>query len=196
MQAQYDGWTAVLEESEGSQEKTEGRKSKVWSKAAATVTAALVLAVGFSGYEQATGILSGSDRGSEDLSGFETAAGPGVTSIPDHATASLQLVVFDAAGRAGQPIPLQIMANPSAGTEISGITVSGLPEGARLSSGRAGDGGNWTLTTKDLEGLFLTTSDKAAGEIDLMVSAAAKSVDTDSAATAMGNLRVKVRPKG
>lgn len=197
MQAEFNGWTSLLEESEGSEEKVEGRKSKVWSKAAATITAALVLAVGVSGYEKATSILTGADLAeSEDLSGFTTAAGPGMGSIPDHATASVQLVVFDAAGRAGQPIPLQIMANPSLGTEISSITVTGLPEGARLSTGQAGDGGSWILSTKDLDGLVLTTPGETSGELDLMVTAAAKAVDTDSTAAAMGNLRVRVRPKG
>jgi len=198
MRAESDGWTSVLEESEGSEVKAESRKSKVWSKGAATVTAALVLAVGFSGYEQATNILSGGDIAAEtdDLAGFETAAGPGVASMPNHATASVQLVVFDTSGRAGQPIPIQIMANPSEGTQISTIMVSGVPEGVKLSSGTADESGMWSLSEQDLEGLYLTASDKAPKEIDLEVIAEARSVDTDSTASAIGMMRVKVRPSG
>ncbi|WP_341363265.1 Ig-like domain-containing protein [Thalassospira sp. SN3W] len=93
------------------------------------------------------------------------------------------LDVADATGAEdGGAIALDIDASLGDATEILGITISGVPEGATLSAGTDNGDGSWTLEAADLEGLTITPADDYSGTFDLTVTATSSAGD-DSAST-------------
>src|SRR5690606_38524554 len=91
--------------------------------------------------------------------------------------------VSDASGvEDGGAIAIDIDASLTDATEILGITISGVPDGATLSAGTNNGDGSWTLAASDLEGLTITPADNYSGTFDLTVTATSTAGD-DSAST-------------
>jgi hypothetical protein len=85
------------------------------------------------------------------------------------ATASLE--VSDAAGETNSFIPLALRAAPAeTGNDIL-LKVSGIPEGAYLTSGRKDEDKIWALTLAELKDLKLVVPETKDAEIDLAVAA-------------------------
>ena len=83
------------------------------------------------------------------------------------------LAVAGATGSEDTGISLAIAADMPAGTSetISSITISGVPEGAWLSTGTDNGDGTWGLTSDQLSGLILTPPIDYSGTIALSVTA-------------------------
>ena len=81
------------------------------------------------------------------------------------------LSVADAAGAEDGAVPLDIDASAD-GTlrTIDGIIISGVPEGAFLSTGTDNGNGTWTLTVDQLDGLTITPPENSADDFSLTVT--------------------------
>ena len=95
------------------------------------------------------------------------------------------LRISKAAGEEDTAIPLQIDASLSDtdGSESLTVSLTGLPDGARLSAGRAELDGSWSLEPADLAGLALTPAPHYSGRFELVVSATASEANGSTAST-------------
>jgi len=119
--------------------------------------------------------------------------GPVTIDVTINAVADVPpLVVQDAAGEEGTPIPLSIMAGlvDTDGSETLQILIAGVPAGAALSKGIDNGDGSWTLLPEDLVGLMITVPDDAV--FDLTVIATATEASNGSTASATAVLTVTV----
>ncbi len=99
-----------------------------------------------------------------------------------------RLEVSGGAGKAGEPIPLAIdaAATDLDGSESFTVELRGLPPGWLLSAGTLSDGGIWTLTPAELDGLTATPPPEALTDIEIEVQAVAVEVDGGRAVTTAG----------
>ena len=84
-------------------------------------------------------------------------------------TATLQ--VFNVTGETNSFIPLALHAEPAQSGSDMLLRISGIPEGAYLTSGRRGADKNWALTLRELGGLKLVVPEAEVPAIDLSVAA-------------------------
>ncbi len=105
------------------------------------------------------------------------------------------LGVADSEGRSGEAIPLDIRValNDADESERLAVTISGLPEGARLSAGYDIGSGNWRLRPAELAELRLMPPDGYNGRLDLEVVATAREANGEQANVRMP-LTVEVAP--
>jgi Ca2+-binding RTX toxin-like protein len=116
--------------------------------------------------------------GSFDLSVTATSAdGEDIASAIDTITVDVAgvadtptLDVSDASGSEDSDIALDIEAGLSDASEVLSVTISGVPEGARLSAGTDNGDGTWSLAAADLAGLTLTPAEDYSGTFDLDVT--------------------------
>jgi len=97
--------------------------------------------------------------------------GVSVTPVPDLPVLS----VAAASGAEDSAIPLAISASVPGNEEVVSLTISGVPEGAKLSVGTDNGDGTWTVKGADLDKLdtlALTPPADWSGEIALAVTAA------------------------
>jgi hypothetical protein len=93
------------------------------------------------------------------------------TVINKKTVSTATLEVADAAGETNSFIPLALNAEPAElGSDII-LKISGIPEGAYLTSGRKDDDQNWALTRSELKNLRLVVPQAEASKIDLAVAA-------------------------
>jgi len=93
------------------------------------------------------------------------------------------LEAANVAGSEDTDIPLSLSAalSDQDGSEVlTGITITGLPEGATLSAGTVQPDGSVRLTAADLQGLTMKPPANFSGEIQLAISATAVDGTTDS----------------
>ncbi|MBN8198153.1 Ig-like domain-containing protein [Thalassospira povalilytica] len=100
------------------------------------------------------------------------------------------LDVADASGSEDSAIALDIDAGLTDSSEVLSVTISGVPDGATLSSGTDNGDGTWTLSPDQLEGLTITPAEDFSGSFDLGVTA--QSVDGEDVATTTGSITVDV----
>ncbi|WP_417846363.1 beta strand repeat-containing protein, partial [Thalassospira povalilytica] len=100
------------------------------------------------------------------------------------------LDVSDASGNEDSAIALDIDAGLTDSSEVLSVTISGVPDGATLSTGTDNGDGTWTLNPDQLEGLTITPADDFSGSFDLGVSA--QSTDGGDIATTTGSITVDV----
>jgi hypothetical protein len=93
--------------------------------------------------------------------------------------------VAEATGKEGEVIPLDIRAMPSDsdGSETLSVTISALPDGARLSAGHDNGDDSWGLDPDELVGLTLTPPAGFSGRVEIMVAATALETNGDSRST-------------
>lgn len=84
-------------------------------------------------------------------------------------TATLQ--VSNVTGETNSFIPLALHAEPAQSGSDMLLKISGIPEGAYLTSGRRGADKNWALSLRDLSGLKLVVPEAEVPAIDLSVAA-------------------------
>ena len=77
---------------------------------------------------------------------------PRVASLPD---AAPMIAASDVLVMSGQPSPLAIKVKPEQANEKTLISLTGIPEGARLNAGVDAGGGNWLLPPRRLDGLTI-----------------------------------------
>jgi hypothetical protein len=93
------------------------------------------------------------------------------TVIPKKPIATASLEVSDAAGETNSFIPLALSAQPAElGSDIL-LKISGIPEGAYLTSGRRESDKIWALTLAELKDLRLVVPEAQKPQIDLAVAA-------------------------
>ncbi len=78
-----------------------------------------------------------------------------------------ELVVGDATGEAGQPVPLVIGVKSKQAAELTVVSITGVPDGSRLNAGVDAGGGNWLLPPRRLAGLTLNTPNDTRPEVQL-----------------------------
>ncbi|RCK52167.1 hypothetical protein TH44_07125, partial [Thalassospira xiamenensis] len=100
------------------------------------------------------------------------------------------LDVSDASGNEDSAIALDIDAGLTDSSEVLTVTISGVPEGANLSTGIDNGDGTWTLGSDQLAGLTITPSDDFSGSFELGVTAT--SADGSDIATATDTIMVDV----
>jgi len=102
-----------------------------------------------------------------------------VASAPD----APSLSVDNVSGTEGETLPLTIKVGlrDTDGSEELTMTLSGLPEGATLSSGQPAEDGTWQLDPSALGDLRLSFARPVSGEFDLTVDATATEADGASA---------------
>ncbi|WP_417826211.1 calcium-binding protein [Thalassospira povalilytica] len=100
------------------------------------------------------------------------------------------LEVSDASGDEGNSVPLDIDAAVTDSSETLSITISGVPDGARLSAGTNNGDGSWTLGAAQLVGLTITAASDYSGTFELTVSV--QSRDGDDTATTTAILEVTI----
>ncbi|MCD1594385.1 Ig-like domain-containing protein, partial [Thalassospira xiamenensis] len=100
------------------------------------------------------------------------------------------LDVSGASGLEDSAITLDIDAGLTDSGEVLTVTISGVPEGAKLSAGTDNGDGSWTLSAADLNGLTITPADDFSGSFDLTVTA--QSADGNDVATTTGSITVDV----
>jgi hypothetical protein len=89
-----------------------------------------------------------------------------VKSGPDF---SSELMAADVAAAPGQPAPLSISIRSQQPFEKTLVSISGLPEGGRLSAGVDTGGGNWLLPPRRLSGLAISLPAGAPELVPLQV---------------------------
>ncbi|URK19804.1 Ig-like domain-containing protein [Thalassospira sp. GO-4] len=100
------------------------------------------------------------------------------------------LEVSDASGDEGNSVPLDIDAAVTDSSETLSVTISGVPDGARLSAGTNNGDGSWTLGAAQLVGLTITAASDYSGTFELTVSV--QSRDGDDTATTTAILEVTI----
>ncbi|KXJ56294.1 MAG: hypothetical protein AXW12_00845 [Thalassospira sp. Nap_22] len=136
--------------------------------------------------------------GSFDLGVTATSAdGEDVATTTDSITVDLTgvadtptLDISDASGNEDGAIALNIEAGLTDNSEILTITISGVPDGASLSTGADNGDGTWTLSSQQLSGLTITPPEDFSGSFDLDVTAT--SADGSDVATTTGSITVDV----
>jgi hypothetical protein len=79
------------------------------------------------------------------------------------------VAVSDVVATAGQASPLSIAIKPDASAEQALVSITGVPDGARLNAGVDAGGGNWLLPPHRLKGLSINVSSAASGAFQLGV---------------------------
>lgn len=93
------------------------------------------------------------------------------TEITKKSVPTATLEVADAAGETNSFIPLALRAEPAnLGSDIL-LKISGVPDGAFLTSGKREEDQIWALTREDLKNLRLVVPEAKEREIDLAVAA-------------------------
>ena len=113
-----------------------------------------------------------------------------VTSVAD----APAVTVSDATGAEDQAIGLDIgvaLADADGSESITGITISGVSEGATLSAGTDNGDGTWSLEPGDLAGLSVTPAPDSSDDFTLSVSAVSAEAD-GAEATTIANQSVSV----
>ncbi|MFH1805020.1 MAG: Ig-like domain-containing protein [Pseudomonadota bacterium] len=136
--------------------------------------------------------------GSFDLSVTATSVdGEDVASVSDTITVDVvgvadapTLDVADASVAEDSAITLDIDAALTDASEVLGITISGVPDGAVLSAGSNNGDGSWSLTPDQLSGLAITPPEDYSGSFNLSVTAT--SVDGEDVATVSDTITVDV----
>jgi Ca2+-binding RTX toxin-like protein len=100
------------------------------------------------------------------------------------------LEVSDASGYEDRPIALDLDAVLTDASEVLSVTISGFPDGARLSAGTNNGDGSWTLSPDQLDGLRVRPPYNYSGAFELDVTA--QSVDGSDIATTSGSITVDV----
>ena len=101
-------------------------------------------------------------------------------------TAQAPAVVFsDTTGNEDEAIAIDlgVALTDTDGNETLSITISGVPEGARLSGGTDNGDGTWLLEPSDLAGLTITPPENFSGSISLAVTATATETTGQTAVT-------------
>lgn len=114
-----------------------------------------------------------------------------VTPVVDGTTISAS----PASGMEGEIIPLALavpLIDADGSEEIVGITVSGLPSGARLTAGTQLPDGSWLLAPADLAGLALVPASRWSGTATLSVAAELREIATDERVTATASVTFAV----
>jgi hypothetical protein len=94
-----------------------------------------------------------------------------VTEITKKPVPTATLEVADVAGETNSFIPLALRAEPAeTGSDIL-LKISGIPEGAYLTSGRKQDDEIWAVTRSELKNLKLVVPEAESKRIDLAVAA-------------------------
>ncbi len=115
-----------------------------------------------------------------------------VTAVADAPT----VTVTAATGVADTAIPLAIaaaVADTDGSESITGITISGVPNGATLSAGTNNGNGTWTLTPAQLNGLAITPPLHSDADFQLHVTATSTE-QAGGSATSTVDLSVTVNP--
>src|SRR5690606_29536460 len=92
------------------------------------------------------------------------------TAQPDEAAANgglPRITVADVAAVAGQTVPIEISIEPRPSNKNTLVSITGVPEGARLSSGVDAGNGNWLLPPKRLKNLTVTLPETLSGPMRL-----------------------------
>jgi hypothetical protein len=120
--------------------------------------------------------LSETSRGSSENktplaanSGADPAYGSTSESLGRSIEAANDLVASDVIVTPGQPALLSIKLNSTRPSEQTLISISGVPQGARLNAGIDAGGGNWLLPPRRLNGLTLNLPADAPNTIPLEV---------------------------
>ncbi|WP_230729396.1 Ig-like domain-containing protein [Thalassospira xiamenensis] len=100
------------------------------------------------------------------------------------------LEVSNASGYEDRTIALDIDAGVTDSSEALTVTISGVPDGARLTAGTNNGDGSWTLDAGDLDGLRIRPVHNYSGSFDLGVTA--QSADGSDIASASGIITVEV----
>ncbi|WP_231856723.1 S-layer family protein, partial [Thalassospira sp. MCCC 1A02491] len=100
------------------------------------------------------------------------------------------LETSNASGAEDSAIALNIDAGLTDSSETLTVTISGVPDGATLSTGTDNGDGTWTLNPDQLEGLTITPAEDFSGSFDLGVTAT--STDGEDVATTTGSITVDV----
>jgi len=103
-----------------------------------------------------------------------------------------RLTVTDTEGSSLAPIPLSLAVAPAVPEQRLRIRVSGLPKGARLSSGTDLGNGEWMLRQGELENLFMTLAPGFSGQITLLAEVIDDATHIQAAPSQM--VEVKVTP--
>ena len=117
-----------------------------------------------------------------------------VTPLPIPAVTAPSLAISAAVGAENAAIPLAInvgLADLGGGETLS-ISISGLPDGATLSSGMHNPDGTWMLTGDQLTGLTLTPAPNSGEDFALAITATAHDTITGVEAHASAQLPVTV----
>jgi Ca2+-binding RTX toxin-like protein len=112
---------------------------------------------------------------------------------------SLNGTSFSTAGTAhGAPVALALFAAlaDADGSESLSLTVSGVPSGARLSSGTDLGSGVWSLSPADLAGLQLLPASGYTGTINLNLTATATEASNGSAASTTQSVSITIAETG
>ncbi|MCC9624374.1 tandem-95 repeat protein, partial [Thalassospira sp. MA62] len=131
------------------------------------------------------GVTATSTDGSDTASVGDTIT-VDVTGVADDPT----LDVSDASGNEDTAIALDIDAGLTDSSEVLSVTISGVPDGATLSTGTDNGDGSWTLSPAQLPGLTITPPENFSGSFDLGVTAT--STDGSDTATTSDSLTVDV----
>ncbi len=101
-----------------------------------------------------------------------------VTPVADGAVIETQ----DASALEGTTVPLSLSVLPidaDGSEEVVAITITGLPEGARLTAGQQLPDGSWRLAPAELDGLGMVPRAGWSGSATLSVSAETREIATD-----------------
>ncbi|RCK19144.1 hypothetical protein TH8_21080, partial [Thalassospira profundimaris] len=121
-----------------------------------------------------------------DTSSISDTITVGVTAVAD----APDLAVSDASGNEDSAISLDISAGLGDASETLSVTISGVPDGATLSTGTDNGDGTWTLSAGDLDGLTITPPDDYSGSFDLNVTVT--STDGNDSASVNDTITVDV----
>jgi TPR repeat protein len=80
-----------------------------------------------------------------------------------------EITALDVTAKPGAAVPLRISLQSAPPAEQTLVSITGVPQGGRLSSGVDAGGGNWLLPPKRVRGLSLTLPDNVAGPVQLDV---------------------------
>ncbi|MBF0631567.1 MAG: hypothetical protein HQL89_11340, partial [Magnetococcales bacterium] len=124
----------------------------------------------------------------------ETAPAPEPAS--DDTAASPLLEVTDVSGTEDTAIDLNLSAalTDTDGSESLTITLSGVPEGAELSSGIDNGNGTWTLEAGDLDHLTLTPPANSDADFTLSVMITSTESNGGASTSVTGSIHVDVAP--
>ena len=117
---------------------------------------------------------------------------------PDLESEGVTLSTSDASGSEDRAIALDIGATlaDTDGSETVSVTISGVPDGATLSSGTDNQDGTWTLEAGDLSGLTILPAEDSAADFSLTltvtVTATATETTTGDTSTTTSTVNVTV----
>ena len=119
---------------------------------------------------------------------------PIVNPTPIPSVTAPTIAVSAAVGAENAVVPLAINAGliDVSNTEALSVSISGLPDGARLSAGMHNPDGTWTLTGDQLAGLTLTPAPNSGEDFTLEITATAHDTITGVEAHATAQLPVTI----